>query len=260
VQTALAAQKATAREDGTFDLERVRPGTGAVRADLRHGDEQLRGFAKVTVGRHDVEGLAVRLSAPVAVSGIIELDGQAGHRCEGTAILDPVGGEGERAAAEFNESGIRFERVYPGRYRLVVLPGWTSGHHYLDSVWMGERDLTFIEFEVVPGMMPFRVGLKTGGAHVRGTAGKANGLLVLVPQDERLRFRPFIVVASIRSGTFALDNVRPGAYYAFAFQGSFNSDEMQNPEYARRYLDAATSVRLEAGSTGTLTLNPIPGQ
>lgn len=260
VQTALTERKATAREDGTFDLERVRPGDGALRADWRRGDEQLLGFAKVTVSRHDIEGVAVRVSAPVAVTGIIELDGQEEHRCEGSAILAPVDGEGERTEAEFSENGIRFDRVYPGRYRLIVRPQWTSGRHYLESVWMGERDLTFNAFEVVPGMMPFRVGLRTGGALVRGTAGSANGLLVLVPQDEHLRFRPFIVVASIRGGTFAIDNVRPGHYYAFAFQGSFNSDEMRNPEYARRYLDAATNVRLERGGTVTLTLNPVPGQ
>jgi hypothetical protein len=81
------------------------------------------------------------------------------------------------------------------------------------------------------------------------------GLMVLVPQDERLRFRPFIVVALFQRRMFVLDNVRPGEYYAFALQDSFNSDEMQNPEYARPYLDAAKSVRLERGSTTTLTLD-----
>ena len=123
---------------------------------------------------------------------------------------------------------------------------------------MGERDLTLNELEVVPGMMPFRVVLRTGGARVLGTVENGNGgLIVLTPQDERLRFRPFIVVAFFQGGMFALDNVRPGNYYAFALQGSFNSDETQNPEYARPYLDAAKSVRLERGSTATLALGYV---
>lgn len=257
VQTGLTERKAMAREDGTFDLERVRSGEGTVRAEWRRGEKQLRGFVKVAVSQ-DVEGLAVRVSAPVAVSGTIELDGQAGHRCEGDAILAPVDGEGERAHAGFSESGIRFERVYPGRYRLIVLPGWTSGRHYLDAVWMGERDLTLNEVEVVPGMMPFRVALRTGGARVLGTVENGNGgLIVLTPQEERLRFRPFIVIAFFQGGMFALDNVRPGNYHAFALQGSFNSDEMQDPEYARPYLDTAKSVRLERGSTATPTLDYV---
>jgi hypothetical protein len=133
VQTGLTERKATTHEDGTFDLERVPMGEGAVRGEWRRGDEQLLlGFAKVTVGRHDVEGLVVRVSAAVTVSGMIELDGQAGRRCEGNAILAPVDGEGEMAHAEFNESGIRFEHSYPGRYRLIVLPGWASAA----TIWM----------------------------------------------------------------------------------------------------------------------------
>ena len=259
VQTSLAERKATSREDGTFELERVRAGEGAVRAEWRRGDEQLlRGFAKVVVSRHDIEGLAVRVSAPVAVSGTIELDGQAGHRCEGEAVLAPVDGEGERVRGEFSESGIRFEHVYPGRYRLTVLPGWKPGRYYLDAVRMGELDLTLNELEVVPGMLPFRVLLRTGGGGVRGTVENGNGgLVVLTPQDERLRFRPFIVVALFQGGMFALENVRPGNYYAFALQGSFNSDEMQNPEYAGAYLGAAKTVRLERGGTATLTLDYV---
>ena len=258
MQISLTERNATSRKDGTFDLERVRSGEGQLRAELRHGDEQLRGFVKVAVGRHDVEGLAIRASAPVAVSGMIELDGQAGHRCEGDAVLAPVDGEGERAHAEFNESGIRFERVYPGRYRLIVLPGWTSGRHYLEGVQMGERDLTLNELEVVPGMMPFRVVLRTGGGRLRGAVENGHGgIVVLTPQDELFRCRPFIVVAFFQGSMFALDNVRPGNYYAFALQGSFNSDEMQNSEYARPYLDAAKSVRLERGSTTTLTLGYV---
>jgi hypothetical protein len=102
------------------------------------------------------------------------------------------------------------------------------------------------------------VALKTGGARVFGMVENGSGgLIVLTPQDERLRFRPFIVVGFFHGGMFALDNVRPGNYYAFALQGSFNSDEMQNPEYARPYLDSAKSVRLERGSTATPTLGYV---
>ncbi len=255
VETGLAARKATVREDGTFDLERVRPGEGTLRAVWHRGEVELRGFATVAVGGHDVEDLAVRVAPPVAVSGEIELNGQPGHECEGKAILAPVDGLGERADAEFSGSGIRFERVYPGRYRLIVEPGWKWGRHYLDSVRLGERDITLDELAVVPGMTPFRVALRTGGGRVRGTVENgAEGLVVLMPQEERLRFRPFIVVSAIEGGTFALDNVRPGDYYAFALRGSFNSDEMHNPAYARAFLEGAKTLRLERDGTAVATL------
>jgi hypothetical protein len=242
VQTGMAERKATARADGTFDLARVRRGEGSLRADWQRGDAELRGFAKVAV-THDVEDVPVRVAPPFAVSGTIELDGVPGHPCEGEAFLRPVDGQGERAHAEFKEGAIRFERVYPGQYRLIVQPGWTFSRHYLDSLRLGERDITQDELEVVPGMMPFRVVLKTGGGRVRGTVENGNGgQVVLTPQDEQLRFRPFIVIAFFQGGTFALDNVRPTSYYTFALRGSFNADEMQNPAYARAHLDSARHV------------------
>jgi hypothetical protein len=258
VETSMAEHKTTARDDGTFDLERVRQGEGALRADWQRGDVKLRGFAKVAVAGHDMENLAVQVAPPVEVSGEIELDGQPGHRCEGEAILAPVDGQGERALTGFSENGIRFKRVYPGRYRLIVLPEWISGRHYLESMRLGERDITLDELEVVPGMMPFLVVLRTGGGRLRGTVEDGNGgLMVLVPQDEQLRFRPFIVFAFFEGRTFALDNVRPGDYYALALRGSFNADEMRNPAYARAYLDGAATVRLERGSTAAVTLHYV---
>jgi hypothetical protein len=260
VETELADRKTTARDDGTFDLARARSGDGALRATWERGGAKLRGFAKVTVGSHDMENVALPVAPPVALSGQIELDGEPGHRCEGEAFLAPVDGQGERAHAEFSETGFRFDSVYPGRYRLIVLPGWNSRRHYLESVRLGERDITVDEFDVVPGMTPFRVVLKTGGARVQGAVENGNGgAVVLTPQKERLRFRPFIVVIPFDRATFALDNVRPGDYYVFAFRGSFNADEMRNPTYARAYLDGATTVRLERGVTSKVTPGYVKG-
>jgi hypothetical protein len=258
VETSMAEHKTTARDDGTFDLARVGQGEVALRAEWQRGDVKLRGFAKVAVVDHDIGNLAVQVGPPVEVQGEIELDGRQGHRCEGEAILAPVDGQGERAQTDFSEHGIRFERVYPGRYRLIVLPGWMSGCGYLESVWLGERDITLDGLEVVPGMMPFRVVLRTGGGRLRGMVEDGNGgLVVLVPLDEQLRFRPFIVVAFIEGRTFALDNIRPGDYYAFALKSSFNADEMRNPEYARAYLDGAATVRLERDSNAATTLHYV---
>ena len=222
-------------------------GETTLRAAWQRAGVTLRGFAKVEVNRHDIEDVAVRVAPPVTVSGTIDLDGQPAHPCQGEAYLRPVEGQGESAEADFNESAVRFERVYPGRYQLTVEPGWKFGRHYLDSVWLGERDITQGEIEVAAGMTPFRVALKTGGARVRGTVEEGNGgLVVLVPKEERLRVRPFIVVASFEGRMFAIDNVRPGDYFAFAVQGTFSSEEMN--------LDSAASVRLERESTATLTL------
>ena len=46
---------------------------------------------------------------------------------------------------------------------------------YLDSVRLSERDITTDQFEIGPGLLPFRVVLKTGGGRVRGTVEEGGG-------------------------------------------------------------------------------------
>ncbi len=255
VTTGLSERKSIVRDDGAFTLVQVRPGEGTLRAEWRPGEAVLKGFVKLTVGSHDVEDLTVRVSPPVVISGEIELDGKAPHHCQGEAILEPVDGHGEKAQVDWTDSGVRFDRVYPGRYRLIALPGWQWGRHYLEAVRLGDRDITLDEVEVSPGMTPFRVVLRTGGGRVLGTVENGRGgRVALLPRDERLRLRPFIIVAFFQGGTFALENVRPGEYYAFPITGSVGIEDLQDPAYARAFLDGAITVRVERGHTSTLTL------
>jgi len=256
VQITTATAKASAAEDGAFLLARVRPGDGRLRADLTRGGVDLRGFASVTVARHDMEGIDIRVSPPVPVTGTVELDGKPALNVEGTARLVPVDGRGSSATADFKDGGVRFDRVFPGRYRLSVEPGWTYGRHYLEAVWLAGRDITLEAIEVVPDMLPFRAVLRTGGGSVRGTVENgAGGMIVLAPRDERMRVSPFLAVSFFHGSQFELDGVRPGEYYAFAIrQGTFSEGEMQDPAYAGPLLAGAPAVRIEPNVSATLTL------
>jgi hypothetical protein len=126
---------------------------------------------------------------------------------------------------------------------------------YLDAVKLGERDVTLEWIDVAPGMLPFRAVLKSGGGQVRGTVENGDGgIVALVPQDERLRFGPFVVAAFFSGAAFSVEHVRPGDYYAFALQGDFNLGQMQDPAYAGPRLAGAARVRVEEGSPATATL------
>ena len=119
LQMPSARERVTADQDGKFEWARVRPGDAVAQADWRRGDASLRGFAPVTVQDHDIENITVRVAPPVVVSGAAELDGKPAQ-IEGAASLEPVDGYGSRARASFGASGIHFDAVYPGRYRLQV--------------------------------------------------------------------------------------------------------------------------------------------
>jgi hypothetical protein len=191
------------------------------------------------------------------VAGDTELDGEP-VKILGNAWLEPVDGRGFPAGASFKDGAFRFGAVYPGRYHVAVRPvtGMFAQEFYFDSVRLGERDVSMDEIEVASGLLTLRVVLKTGGGHVRGTVENGSGgILVLVPCDERMRAQQFIRVSFFKGGSFTLDNVRPGNYYAFAIrEGSFNESDMQDAREAAPYLDGAPAFRVDPDGTATLTL------
>lgn len=255
LQVSTARTKATSDGDGKFEWQCLRPGNEVVQADWHRGDTLLRGFMRVTVQDHDIENVTVRVYPPVVVSGTVEMDGKPAQ-VEGSAFLEPVDGEGSPGRASFSASGIRFDGVYPGRYQLYVQVSTGFAHPmYLDSVTLSDRDITMDQFEIGPGLLPFRVVLKTGGGRVRGTVDEGvGGIVVLVPKDDRLRLPEFMAVSFFSGGNFQVENVRPGDYYAFAVKGVFNQGQMRDPAYAGPRLSGAPTVRVENNGTATVTL------
>jgi hypothetical protein len=255
LQVASDRAKATADQEGKFAWTRVRPGNAVAQAEWRRGDTVLRGFTPVLVRDRDIENVVVRVAPPMPVSGTIELDGEPAQ-VEGTARLEPADGVGFPALAPFRASGIHFDGVYPGRYRLQMQIATGFGHAmYLDSVRMGERDITMDEVEVADGFAPFRVVLKTGGGRVRGSVdGGVGGIVVLVPREERLRLPAFMAVSFFSGAQFAVENVRPGDYYVFAVNGTFNQGDMRDPAFAGPWLSGAPAVRVEENGTATVAL------
>jgi hypothetical protein len=255
VESTTARVKAASREDGTFELGRVRPGEAWLRAQLQRGDVAVRGFASVLVTTRDIENFAIHVSPPIVVEGALELDGKPAS-IDGNAFLESEDGMGVTVRAGFKDGVVRFDRVYAGRYRLKVQPelGWAP-KFYVDAVKLGDRDVTLEWIDVAPGMLPFHAVLKSGGGQVRGSVENGDGgIVALVPQDEKLRFPPFVVAAFFSGGVYSIEHVRPGDYYAFALQGNFNLGQMQDPAYAEPRLAGAARVRVEDGSTATLTL------
>jgi hypothetical protein len=123
---------------------------------------------------------------------------------------------------------------------------------------MGDRDITMQEFEVVPGMLPLRVVLRTGGGRVNASVenGMKAGAVVLVPQEPRLRNDAFIVQSIQRSGgKWMFENVRPGDYYALAIQGSLRISDLQDSAYMSALAPQAASVHVDRGETANVTLN-----
>jgi hypothetical protein len=241
--------------DGAFEMEHVAAADLQLSAVWKRGETELRGFSPVAVTRHDVENVTLRLSPPVVLTGTVELDGEdVGARTGTFSMLTPVQGVGTQISAKTDDSGIRFD-TYPGRYILFYLPS-PDQQGYLESVRMGDRDITMREFEVVPGMLPLRVVLRTGGGRVSAAMEDGSaGAVVLVPQEPQLRCPPFLRQSLERTGgKWTFDNVRPGEYYALAIQGPIQINDLAKPGYMDALMPYAASVHVERGATADVTL------
>jgi hypothetical protein len=233
-----------------------------LRASLLLGkDEALDGFATVTVEKHDVERVQIRLLPPFALDGFIDRDeprAQDGKRKVTGVYLVPSGGEGRQVLAFHEQDGaIHFPKVAPGRY--VIFPvGYVPGY-YVESVKLGDRDVFSKPVELHDGSIPFRIVYKPNAGQVHGNVEKGAGsIVVLLPQDESLLDEQFIRSAPCDpNGHFEVGSLKPGDYYAFAFD-RVDRSALEDVTFVRNLQAAAVLVHVEAGRVADASLRITP--
>lgn len=254
----------TADARGLFTFDAVQEGDWRIGAQSPAATPRLRGFTDVRVGRLDISGIEVRVAAPFPVKGFVERQeprDREGKRKVTAIYLLPESGFVDFENSTFHEQdgSFVFERVYAGRYR--VLPAGHVPDYYVASIWYGGRNVTTQPFDIVQPPLPLRIVYNSGAGRVSGTVEKGAGAwAVLIPEDEALRdAHQFIRRARCdEHGRFHHDSVRPGGYYAFAFDGEVEVENLENPELVRRLAASAVRVEIRAGETAQLELRPQP--
>ena len=113
-------------------------------------------------------------------------------------------------------------RVMEGQYRIVPLLGDVASmySYYLASIRIAEREVLGETVELTAASGPITILFKADGGGVRGTVEDCGSArVVLVPQERALQgFNDLIRHAACdASGHFEMSNMRPGEYYAYAF-------------------------------------------
>jgi hypothetical protein len=244
--------RVTAGDDGAFELRKVRKGSGRVSVEFHRGETTLRGYARIDVNGHDLENVTMRVSPPLSLFGTAELEGRPVD-FKGRAQLEPANELGARVEATIDGGRARFDEVYPGRYFLFSFP--SIGGAYLDSVRLGDRDITLAPFDLAEGLPPPRFIMRSDGGAVMGTVtGRVNCLVFLVPFEERLQGFPFISTAPCGNGSFRIDHVRPGEYYALVIDES-DLPYLQRVERARDRLVGAQTIKVEKSTVISIDLH-----
>lgn len=223
---------------------------------------KLKAFAGVEMSGQELEGIALRLGAPFTIPGSVEFQPPApkvANPVRGVALLvnvivtgynsGPLGG-----SASVDKNGtFRIENVYEGRYEIKFVPPWLDGY-YLASIKAGDREVLGEQVDLSSGSLPITIIYRGDGGSVRGIVSDcAGGAVVLLPLEERLRAGFARTQPCGPNGRFEITSVRPGEYYALAF----NDLEMIRvlDSGARDSIrDKAVPVRVRPGEPSTLDL------
>jgi len=249
----------TADRDGRFEFDSGKEGDWRIFAQWTQSGKTLKGYVDVHVARSDIAGIELRLTAPFPVKGFVERDeprDKDGKRKVTGVYLMPQGASADVQEAAFHDQDGSFvlKNVYRGRYRVLPV-GFVPGY-YVASVWYGDQDVTAQAIEVMSPPLPLKVVYRSGAGRVAGTVDGGEGAwVVLVPQDEALRDPDqFIRTAKSEAhGKFSIDSLRPGNYYAFAFD-RVRKEMLDDPEFARKLVPRAVRVEVRHGEAASIDL------
>ena len=245
---------AVAGADGRFEFPAVRSGDWRIGAEPSSGP--AGGTADISIGRADVDDVQVHLAVPFRLMAAIEWKTVNGSQAATNPL--PLLGIATLIQPDTNEfvqvgiaesSGVMFENILPGRYKILVKPGLSA------QVFLGEYEVTGQAFMAAADGPPLRIVLKTSAGTVRGTVEKGDGAtVVLVPQRvESVALGQ--TVACGAGGSFEMTDVSPGDYYVAAF------DHLDGLAPSEAMLDLArtrgTNVKVEERSAADVMLSVI---
>jgi hypothetical protein len=245
--------------DGAFEFQKVRPGDWRIKGEAFRGGYGAEGAATGSITNRDVEDVRVRLNPPFALSGFVERDeprDAKGERKVTGIFLEGV--DGVLSAGVFHgQTGTFLMNAFPGRYRIVPR-GFIPGY-YLDSILLGEQDVLNQEVDLGPGTPPLRIIYRSKAGKVRGTVENCGGAAVyILPQDEAFLNDQFIRSGRCdANGRFEIDSLRPGSYYAFAFD-RVEGQALADAAFVRGLAAQAETFQVKQGETASVTLKVTP--
>jgi hypothetical protein len=244
--------------DGTFEVRDLAPGAWGL--TVTTPDTSVS--ATVTVNGQDVEGVLIRLSAVVPVSGQVAVEGGAAVDWEQRKLwLAEVDWALSRTAKMARDGSFRVS-VPPGRYRVI---GDGPPGAYLASVRAGATESRVLEVDLTSGApASLKVIYRMDGGRVRCAVEAGETVreinMVLLPAEAALRRPGMIRVEGLGTGTEAeFTAVRPGEYLVAAVEAG-DYELLSDGEIPQAALDAAVKLKVDARGSHHVVLKPVKGR
>lgn len=263
------------KEDGSFEIGGVQPGSYYVTATPTQGMMSSLGKVGVDVGDANVENVALVLGSGSGMKGSIRIDGDVqqleqrlGKKLTFESVriqpmptgMMPFGVSGTTAK---EDGSFAFENVAPDKYRLMVM-GIPQGT-YLKSIRVGGQDALDNGFELSAGApVNVQVTLGVGAGQITGTVQDAkqqpaSGTTVTLLPDPMKEERNdlFRMGSTNQNGQFTLQNIAPGEYKVYAWE-DVEPGSYMDPEFLKQHEGRAQRVSVKSDSQGQVALTQIP--
>ena len=268
-------QKTRINSDGTFEFQRVLPGSYTLWLTGRYDESgpnhgrgtRLLGRQQIEVAANDVSGIVLGLTPPINLTGHVTKENVNPQLLGNLRVTLAPGGEVAfgmfQSAAVAADGSLSIQNLMPGTYFVHVmntLPGV-----YVKEVSFNRHDIAITGMDLSQGGGgEIEIVLSTGAGEVDGTleAGSLVGsssltMIVLVPENLP-EDGSGVLLSSAPNGTFAFRNVPPGRYYAFAAERW--TSLWQNADFLREMRRVSTAVDLEANGRVQVQVPVLPAE
>lgn len=253
--------------DGTFQVKNILPGSytlwllGSYSNEWgrrRHGGFRLLGRQDIDISASDIGGIVLALTPPVNLTGHVAADGVDSQRLSQLRVNFVPSGQvmlGNYQSAVVDAQGnFTVENLSPGQYAVRVnAPTGT----YVQQVTYNRQDITTSGLDVsLGGGGEIDVTIAAGAAEVDGTvqvsdSNTAAAVVILVP-DNVAPDGYGTLSAAVSDGRFAIRNVPPGRYYAYAAERW--TSVWQSADFLREIQRSGTSVDVEQNGRSQIQL------
>ncbi|MFB3829969.1 MAG: collagen binding domain-containing protein [Bryobacteraceae bacterium] len=214
---------------GNFEIAGVMPGSYTLVAAIsERGEGGLTARMPLEVGGGGVDNVVLNLNPPITVAGRVRLEGQQSASVTRVQVslrtADPFSFGGPPSARVQADGSFRLANVSPDEY-YVVLSGLPDGY-YVKAIAAAGQDVLLTGIDFSRGALPIDVFLSPNAGQAAGVVlnqkqePEPEATVVLVPAEkERMGLAQFYRTAkSDASGRFALKNLDPGRYNAYAWR------------------------------------------
>jgi hypothetical protein len=246
--------------DGSFEIAGVPSGTYEIR--VRQGLPPINlGSVEVRVDDRDVEDVSIQLIPPRSLKGVIQIEEGSLKLAGFTIRLSSFDPGSETQSVSRADGTFDFPLVGSERYRVIVEDNSGNGF-YLKQIRYGDllsNDGT-ISLTGVNGTLVLL--LSTRGARLTGTAVRratdeqsksavSKPQVVLIGSGMPARLGTFD-----QTGTFAFQDLAPGLYSLYAFEG-VPDGAWEGPDFLKEFAGAGIEIRLAEGEVKSVDVSVI---